>query len=295
MVDAHYGVIAPHSAQGPSARPPASSSTLRLPNFFIHEIFDEFNEPWEKEIVTHPVEVVDGYIAIPDRPGSASTSTSMRSCSTPTSRRMPATVQARLGEAADDARRVTRRPRTGSVSDRIADTASPVGYDNCYPNPEYRPYLEGKRMLKSVAVVVGSYVLSVVLVLATDPILSRMFPGDFVRGHIPSDTALIASTVLFVLVSILCAWLCARFAPGRACTACALVLCRRRGNGHRRDHSNWNKGWPHWYWLSWLLTWPISCYVGLLLAGRRAEHERSPGPTPKLAQAAGWPSAWSIF
>jgi len=38
-------------------------------NFFIHEIFDEFNEPWEKEIVTHPVEVVDGYIEIPDRPG----------------------------------------------------------------------------------------------------------------------------------------------------------------------------------------------------------------------------------
>jgi galactonate dehydratase len=40
-----------------------------LPNFFIHEIFDEFNEPWEKEIVTNPVHVVDGYIEIPDRPG----------------------------------------------------------------------------------------------------------------------------------------------------------------------------------------------------------------------------------
>jgi hypothetical protein len=31
---------------------------------------------------------------------------------------------------------------------------------------------------------------------------------------------------------------------------------------------NWSKGWPHWYWLSWLLTWPVSCWIGLLLARR---------------------------
>ena len=46
-------------------------------------------------------------------------------------------------------------------------------------------------MLKSIAVVVGSYLLSVALVLATDPLLSRLFPGDFVRGRVPSDPALI--------------------------------------------------------------------------------------------------------
>jgi galactonate dehydratase len=40
-----------------------------IPNFYIHEIFDEFNEPWEREIVINPVEVVDGYIDIPGRPG----------------------------------------------------------------------------------------------------------------------------------------------------------------------------------------------------------------------------------
>jgi hypothetical protein len=33
---------------------------------------------------------------------------------------------------------------------------------------------------------------------------------------------------------------------------------------------NWGKGWPHWYWLSWLLTWPVSCWIGLQLARRRA-------------------------
>ncbi len=69
MVDAHYGVIAPHSAQGPVCSAACVQLNASLPNFFIHEIFDEFNEPWEKEIVTHPVEVVNGYIDVPERPG----------------------------------------------------------------------------------------------------------------------------------------------------------------------------------------------------------------------------------
>ena len=71
-------------------------------------------------------------------------------------------------------------------------------------------------MLESIAVVLGSYVLSVVLVLCMDPLLLRIFPGDFVRGRVPSDKPLIASTAFFVVISIFCAWVCARFAPGRA-------------------------------------------------------------------------------
>jgi galactonate dehydratase len=69
MVDAHYGTIAPHSAQGPVCSAACVQLNASLPNFLIHEIFDEFNEPWEKEIVTNAVEVKDGYIDIPDSPG----------------------------------------------------------------------------------------------------------------------------------------------------------------------------------------------------------------------------------
>jgi galactonate dehydratase len=69
MVDAHYGVLAPHSAQGPVCSAACVQLNASIPNFFIHEIFDEFNEPWEKKIVIHPVEVVEGYIEISDRPG----------------------------------------------------------------------------------------------------------------------------------------------------------------------------------------------------------------------------------
>jgi hypothetical protein len=124
-------------------------------------------------------------------------------------------------------------------------------------------------MLKSVAVVAGSYLLSVVLVLATDPLLSRLFPGDFERGHIPSDAALAASTACFVLVSILCAWLCARWAPTRPARHVLWFLIVGEIMGIGAIIPNWSKGWPHWYWLSWLITWPISCWIGLRLVRQR--------------------------
>ena len=69
MIDAHFGVVAPHSAQGPVCSAACVQLNASIPNFFIHEIFDEFNEPWEKQIVINPVEVVDGYIEVPERPG----------------------------------------------------------------------------------------------------------------------------------------------------------------------------------------------------------------------------------
>ncbi len=125
-------------------------------------------------------------------------------------------------------------------------------------------------MLKSFAVVIGSYILSIVLVLATDPLLSRIFPGDFEKGRIPSNAALCTSTALFVVVSILCAWVCARFAPTSPAKHVLWFFILGEVMGVAAIIPNWSKGWPHWYWLSWLLTWPISCWIGLLLSGRKA-------------------------
>ena len=130
-------------------------------------------------------------------------------------------------------------------------------------------------MLKSIAVVVGSYILSVMLVLATDPLLSRLFPGDFVKGHVPSSDALVTSTALFVLVSIVCAWICARFVPTRPARHVLWFFLIGEIMGIMATIPNWSKGWPHWYWLSWLLTWPVSCWIGLMIAGRRSEQASS--------------------
>jgi len=130
--------------------------------------------------------------------------------------------------------------------------------------------MEASTMLRSLAVVIGSYILSVILVLATDPLLSRIFPGDFVRGRVPSDNALMVSTALFVVVSILCAWVCARFSARRPALHVLWFFIIGELMGIGAAIPNWSKGWPHWYWLSWLLSWPVSCYIGLLLGRRRA-------------------------
>ena len=131
-------------------------------------------------------------------------------------------------------------------------------------------------MLKSIGVVVGSYMLSVVLVMGTDPLLSHLFPGDFVKGRIPSDTALIASTAFFVVISILCAWLCARLAASRAAQHVFWFFILGETMGVAATIPNWSKAWPHLYWLSWLITWPVSCWIGLLLAKRGVAQQSVP-------------------
>jgi hypothetical protein len=123
-------------------------------------------------------------------------------------------------------------------------------------------------MLKSIADIIGCYLLSIALVLCTDPLLSRLFPGDFVKGRVPSDHALLASTALFVVISIFTAWLCGRFAPGSAGRHVLWFFIIGEVMGIAATIPNWGKGWPHWYWLSWLISWPISCWIGLLLSRR---------------------------
>lgn len=69
MVHAHNGVIAPHSAQGPVCSVVCSHLNMATPNFFLHEIFDEFNEPWEENVLIPPLHVNKGYIHPPEAPG----------------------------------------------------------------------------------------------------------------------------------------------------------------------------------------------------------------------------------
>ena len=125
-------------------------------------------------------------------------------------------------------------------------------------------------MLKSILVVAGAYVLSIVLVLCSDPLLTALFPGDFVDGRIPSDKALAASTGLFILISLLCAWLCARFSPAPRWKRVLAFMIVGELMGLATTIPHWGTAWPHWYWLSWLISWPISCWVAYRIAQARS-------------------------
>jgi len=66
MVNASNGVTAPHSAQGPLCSLICAHLNMATPNFFLHEIFDDFNEDWSRRILTSPVQVQDGVIELSD-------------------------------------------------------------------------------------------------------------------------------------------------------------------------------------------------------------------------------------
>ncbi|WP_409346293.1 mandelate racemase/muconate lactonizing enzyme family protein [Paenibacillus sp. MBLB4367] len=69
MVHAHNGVIAPHSAQGPVCSVVCAHLNMATPNFYLHEIFDEFNEPWEEHVLQPAMRVENGYLQPPEGPG----------------------------------------------------------------------------------------------------------------------------------------------------------------------------------------------------------------------------------
>lgn len=125
-------------------------------------------------------------------------------------------------------------------------------------------------MFKSILVVLGSYILSIILVFCTDPILSKIFPGEFERNGIPSNRALIGSTVAFFVVSVICAWICAKLASYNAAKHVFWLFMLGEAMGLVFTIAGWNSGWPHWYSISWMVVWPIACWLGLKFSGKQS-------------------------
>ncbi len=69
MADAHYGVVAPHNAQGPVCSAISLQLGACIPNFYVQESFDESNESWTREIVDRPVLQQGGYLDVRSEPG----------------------------------------------------------------------------------------------------------------------------------------------------------------------------------------------------------------------------------
>ncbi len=120
---------------------------------------------------------------------------------------------------------------------------------------------------KSILAVLGSYILSVVLVMATDPLLHALFPNDYNPGQPISDRLLGLSTALFFVISILCAWVCAKLAPSRVRTHVLVFFALGEIMGLVFTVLNWGKV-PHWYSIAWLIVWIPAIWIGWKLAGR---------------------------
>lgn len=69
LAEAHGAFVAPHNAQSPLTTVINTQVCATLPNMLIQECFDDFLNPWSREIMSGSVEIVDGYIEVPDGPG----------------------------------------------------------------------------------------------------------------------------------------------------------------------------------------------------------------------------------
>jgi galactonate dehydratase len=68
MAEACYVQVAPHNASGPIGTAAAVQLDAAIPNFLIQEFFVA-QAPWIDDVVAGGPRVVDGEIAVPDRPG----------------------------------------------------------------------------------------------------------------------------------------------------------------------------------------------------------------------------------
>ena len=120
---------------------------------------------------------------------------------------------------------------------------------------------------KSILSILGSYALSMGLVFATDPLLHALFPKDYNQGQTIPDWLLGVSTALFTVISVLCAWVCAKLAPSKVRMHVIGFFALGEIMGLAFTVVGWGKV-PHWYSIAWLLVWIPAVWIGWKLAGR---------------------------
>lgn len=69
LAEAYEAFLAPHNAQSPLTTVINTHVGATIPNLLIQECFDDFLEPWCREVVRGAVKIEGGYLAVPEGPG----------------------------------------------------------------------------------------------------------------------------------------------------------------------------------------------------------------------------------
>jgi galactonate dehydratase len=69
MAEPCYLSVAPHNSAGPGCTTASVHLAACTPNFKIQETFDDFSEPWLRDVVRGAPQVTDGFFDLPTRPG----------------------------------------------------------------------------------------------------------------------------------------------------------------------------------------------------------------------------------
>lgn len=117
------------------------------------------------------------------------------------------------------------------------------------------------KILRTLASVLGSYIAVFVIVALSNPVLARLYPGEYGAGKVPPDSLLWINTVVFMLASVLGGWLCVRLAPSRPGGHLLALFVIGEGMGLYFTWQAWQQ-MPHWYSLVWLIAWPVCLWFG---------------------------------
>ncbi|HTX41542.1 MAG TPA: hypothetical protein VMD25_06920 [Acidobacteriaceae bacterium] len=128
------------------------------------------------------------------------------------------------------------------------------------------------KVLRSIASVIVSYFVVYLIVVLTDPILSRLYPGVYVPNKVPPTFLLWIGTGVFAFASVVGGVLCVRLAPTHPGLHLLVLFVLGEAAGTASAVAIW-KTWPHWYSLAWLALWPVCLGIGAL-AGRRKSREK---------------------
>ena len=68
LAHAYDVLFAPHNCHSPINTLVSAHVSATVPNFYVQEL-DVDDAPWRDDIMTHPLDIIDGHLLINERPG----------------------------------------------------------------------------------------------------------------------------------------------------------------------------------------------------------------------------------
>jgi len=140
------------------------------------------------------------------------------------------------------------------------------------------------KLLRSVGSVLGSYVLCVVLVILSDLPLKAAFPREYADINTAPVWLLCLSTAIFFVISILCAWVCARTAPAQPGRHVLWFFALGEVMGIVSAVLNAGKV-PVWFPIAWIVVRIPAVSIGWKLARRQSGAPAGPSEAPRTGRS----------
>ena len=123
-------------------------------------------------------------------------------------------------------------------------------------------------MLRTILAVVFGWAVVVALVVATDMVIMKVFPNEYVEGRTPPDSLALLSLGTSILWSVFGAWLCAFIARTRIWSHAIYLMVWGEIIGAVSTVMAWGKI-QSWYQIGLLVAWPIAVIVGAWIRARQ--------------------------